>query len=218
MEMMSELDDPRHRLLEAAGEVFADKGFEGATVRDICKRAKVNIAAINYYFRDKERLYIEAVKQAACGLPEAQSRAWPPNTPPAEKLRAFIRTMVAHLLVSNKPAWHSRMMMRELAQPTSACAELVRDYIAPTASILMEILGEILPPDTPRWKRFMTGFSIVSQCLYYVQNKPIAKLLVGEEYDAWFDEARIAEHITAFSLAALGVTAQPSTNGTHTVR
>jgi AcrR family transcriptional regulator len=216
--MMTELDDPRRRLLEAAGEVFAEKGFEGATVRDICKRAKVNIAAINYYFRDKERLYIEAVKQAACGLPEAQNRVWPPNTPPAEKLRAFIRTMVAHFMVSNKPAWHTRMMMHELARPTSACAELVRDYIAPTAAVLMEILGEILPPDTPRWKRFMTGFSIVSQCLYYVQNKPIAKLLVGEEDFAWFDETRVAEHITAFSLAALGVTAQPSTNGMHTVR
>ncbi len=188
---MTELDDPRRRLLEAAGEVFAEKGFEGATVRDICKRAKVNIAAINYYFRDKERLYIEAVKQAACGLPEAQNRVWPPNTPPAEKLRAFIRTMVAHFMVSNKPA---------------------------SAAVLMEILGEILPPDTPRWKRFMTGFSIVSQCLYYVQNKPIAKLLVGEEDFAWFDETRVAEHITAFSLAALGVTAQPSTNGMHTVR
>jgi AcrR family transcriptional regulator len=215
---MTPLDDPRSRLLEAAGQVFADKGFEGATIREICKRANLNIAAVNYYFRDKERLYIDTVKQAACGHPEAQQQAWPPNTPPAEKLRQFIRTMVANLMDSNKPAWHARMLMHELAEPTSACAELVRDYIAPKAAVLVEILREILPPDTPRWKGYMTGFSIVSQCLYYVQNKPIARLLVGEEDFAYFDQDRIAEHITQFSLAALGVTAQPSPNGVHTVR
>ncbi len=200
---MTLLEDPRRRLLDAAGEVFAEKGFNGGKVREICLRANVNGASVNYYFGDKERLYIEAVKQAACGLPEEQVRQWPADTPPAVKLREFIRTMLAHLMNAAKPAWHTRIMMRELAQPTSACAELVRDYIAPTANVLFAILGEMLPPKTPRWKRYMCGFSIVSQCLYYVQNKPIARLLVGEEDFKWFDEAHLAEHITQFSLAAL---------------
>jgi AcrR family transcriptional regulator len=61
---MSSKDDTQQRLLEAAGQVFAERGYEAATVREICQRADVNIAAVNYYFRDKERLYIEAVKSA----------------------------------------------------------------------------------------------------------------------------------------------------------
>ena len=65
---MSSPDDPRQRLLETAGQIFAEKGFDGATVREICRRAGVNIAAVNYYFRDKERLYIEAVKEATLRL------------------------------------------------------------------------------------------------------------------------------------------------------
>src|SRR6516164_5690310 len=88
---MTALENPRERLLEAAGEIFAEKGFKGATVREIIDRAGVNIAAVNYYFRDKERLYIEAVKHAACGEPEEVHLAWPPNTPAAVKLRDFIR-------------------------------------------------------------------------------------------------------------------------------
>src|SRR3954453_12160787 len=54
----------RKRLLEAAGEVFADKGFKAATVRDICCRAGANVAAINYHFGDKERLYAEVLQLA----------------------------------------------------------------------------------------------------------------------------------------------------------
>ena len=72
---MSSPDDPRRRLLETAGQIFAEKGFDGATVREICRRAGVNIAAVNYYFRDKEQLYIEAVKSAACGSLEDDARA-----------------------------------------------------------------------------------------------------------------------------------------------
>ena len=59
------MDATRDRLLMAAGEVFAEKGFDKATVREICQAANVqNIAAVNYYFGDKERLYIESVKRA----------------------------------------------------------------------------------------------------------------------------------------------------------
>ena len=55
-------DGTRERLLEAAGEVFAQKGFREATIREICARAGANIAAINYHFGGKERLYAEVLR------------------------------------------------------------------------------------------------------------------------------------------------------------
>ena len=48
--------ETRERLLEAAGEVFAERGFREATVRGICKRANANNAAVNYHFGEKEEL------------------------------------------------------------------------------------------------------------------------------------------------------------------
>jgi AcrR family transcriptional regulator len=203
---MVEHDDPRQRLLEAAGEIFAEKGFEGATVRKIIERAGVNIAGVNYYFRDKERLYVEAVKHAACGAP-GEAPAWPPGTPPAAKLRDFVRQMVSNLFDPARPAWHARLMMREMAQPTSACAELVRDYIGPRAAVLEGIIRELLPPDVPRWQRLMTAFSIVGQMLFYVSHKPVLELLAGPDALKHFDAATVAEHVTDFSLKALGVPA-----------
>jgi len=51
--------EKRRRLLEAAGEVFAEHGFKGATIQEISQRASANIASVNYHFRDKETLYHE---------------------------------------------------------------------------------------------------------------------------------------------------------------
>jgi AcrR family transcriptional regulator len=65
---MPAMDATKLRLLEAAGEEFAEKGFEGAKVRSICSRAGVNNAAVNYHFGDKEQLYVQAVLEAhRCG-------------------------------------------------------------------------------------------------------------------------------------------------------
>ena len=54
----------RDRLLEAAGVVFSEKGFEHSTAREICSLAQVNSAAVNYYFGGKERLYVEVLREA----------------------------------------------------------------------------------------------------------------------------------------------------------
>ena len=60
MEKANNKQDARLKILEAAGEVFAEGGYRDVTVREICRKASVNVAAINYYFGDKEGLY-EAV-------------------------------------------------------------------------------------------------------------------------------------------------------------
>ncbi len=50
------------QILDAATEVFANKGFEGASIRELASAAKVNIAMINYYFGSKEKLFLDIVK------------------------------------------------------------------------------------------------------------------------------------------------------------
>lgn len=203
---------PRQRLLEKAGEIFAEKGFKGTTIRDINERAGTDQASVCYYFGTKEQLYIEAVKHAACGEPEDMRLEWRSDTPPAVKLRDFIRFQLGKLLDPSRPPWLARLIMRELTQPSEACAELVREYIEPKSKILLGILRELLPPDTPRRKYFMTAFSVVGQCHFYCSHKPIIRLLVGEEEYQQLDVATLVEHIAQFTLRALGV-AKPGEPG-----
>ncbi len=197
--------EPRARLLEAAGQIFAEKGFKGGTVREIIQRAGVNIAAVNYYFRDKEGLYVEAVKAAACGSPERTALPeWLPGTPPEVKLADFIRFEVRHIRDGKSKPWHRQLMMQELARPTPACAELVASRIRPRAEALGAILQELLP-DLPKARRNLIAHSIVGQCIFHHLAQPIVALLVGEEEFRTYDVDRLAEHIVAFSLAALGL-------------
>ena len=57
--------ETRERVLKAAAQLFADRGFKKVTVRDICKMARANVAAVNYHFGDKGGLYREVLQLAA---------------------------------------------------------------------------------------------------------------------------------------------------------
>src|SRR5215475_15617031 len=85
--------DTRQRVLEAAGEVFAARGFRAATVREICQRAKANLAAVNYHFGDKERLYAAVLQYTFhCAEPYPLDLGLGGEASEEERLRAFIRS------------------------------------------------------------------------------------------------------------------------------
>ena len=57
--------DKKTHIMEVAIELFAEKGFEGTSIRDLATKADVNVAMINYYFGSKEKLFECMVKQKA---------------------------------------------------------------------------------------------------------------------------------------------------------
>ena len=202
--MSNTADDTRARLLQAAGEVFAARGFQAATVREICSRAGANLAAVNYHFGDKERLYVEAVKFAHTPGAEEPAPEFPPGTSATDQLRAYVQRMLTRLLDPNRPAWHAQLMAREMTEPSRACAAMGESYIRRNFEWLDAILRELLPAETSTADRHLVAFSIVGQCLHFKIHRPIAVLLVGEEEYDTFDVARLTEHIVRFTLAALG--------------
>jgi TetR/AcrR family transcriptional regulator, regulator of cefoperazone and chloramphenicol sensitivity len=201
----NEIDTTRERIAEAAGEIFAERGFDGTTVRDICQRAGANIAAVNYYFGDKQRLYVEAVVRAhRWRMEQAQLPDWPDGTSAETKLADFITTFIRRVLTGPEDTWHTKLMMREMANPTAACAELVQSSIRPQFEILLAILRELLPSDASAERLRLTGFSIVGQCLFYHLADPVVRNLLTAEQYSELDVSMIAQHILDFSLASIG--------------
>jgi len=200
------VDDTRQRLVDAAGRVFAEKGYAAAGVREICEMAEANVAAVNYHFGDKRSLYVTAVRHAQCCWDEDQPTCeWPADMPPVQRLREYIRTMIERRLSSQRPHWHLELMLRELARPTEACQEVVDDYIRPMADALRSILKDLLGEDFPEERGNLIGFSIVGQVMFYYVHQPIIRLLIGDDAYSQLTVEKLAAHIADFTLAALGL-------------
>src|SRR3954453_23197416 len=123
---MAVADLTKARLLEAAGEEFAEKGFDGATVRSICARAGVNLAAVNYHFGDKEQLYVQAVLEAHRCCVQPAPEADPAAGDPAEQLREQIHHFLGNFLaVGRTDDWHRVLLLREMIRPSAAAETLV---------------------------------------------------------------------------------------------
>jgi len=198
-------DTTRERIIDAAGEIFAQRGFDATTVREICQTAGANIAAVNYYFGDKQRLYVEAVVRAhRWRMERAQLPTWSADTTPEQKLTDFIATFIRRVRTGPDDTWHTRLIMREVGNPSTACAELVQSSIRPQFEILTGILRELRPDLAEDSERlYFTAFSIVGQCLFYHFADPIIRnLLDAQEYDHVTIE-KLVDHIAGFSLAAL---------------
>src|SRR5438034_680479 len=97
--------DTRQRLLEAAGEVFAERGFRDATTQEICRRADANIAAVHYHFGDKEELYRTVIQYAEERAAESAPADVAPGAPRSEEHTSELQShsdLVCRLLLEKK--------------------------------------------------------------------------------------------------------------------
>jgi AcrR family transcriptional regulator len=196
--------ETRTRLLQAGGEIFAQYGFRGATVRRIARRAQANVAAVNYYFAGKEGLYLAVLEHTFA----TAKRKYPPdqgldeNAGAEERLRAFIASLIMRILDTGRPAWHGRLMIREIADPSPVLDRMVEDAIRPMYDRLVGIVGELMAPGADAQTVRLGAMSVLGQCLYYHHAGPVISRLHREELDAAGIRA-VSDHITAFSLLAL---------------
>src|SRR5580698_4308795 len=102
----------RERLLEVAGQVFAEKGFDRTTGKEICERAGINTAAVNYYYGGIEGLYAAVVEEAHSRFvtfAEAAA-AIAGKTDARSKLEAILELIVGTLVGPALSSWVLRVI------------------------------------------------------------------------------------------------------------
>ncbi len=203
-------DATRRALLDAGADVFAEVGFHHATVRDICRRAGANVAAVNYHFGDKETLYAEVLaEQSRLAMALHPLPAAGPDTTPAQRLEDFIRAFLQRVLSAELSARHGRMMAREMVEPTRALDRLVAESIRPQSAALSVILRDLVGPGPSEETLRLLGMSVVGQILFYCHCQPVLiRLFPGMPFNAERLDT-LTLHITAFSLAAVRGLSQP---------
>ncbi len=204
-------DDTQARVLAAASDLFAERGFERTTIREIAERAGVNIAAGHYHFGSKRELYL-AVARVQFETLDARISAAQADVDDAaldglsrEALGTLLgRRILAMLsfLLGPPPSPHGAIMLGELAHPTDALPVIVREYVRPQQQRVANILARLAPGlDTRSIQQCC--FSIVSQVFFQRLMLPAMPDLLGVAELPRDHLKRTAEHITAFSLAAL---------------
>lgn len=191
----------RARLLEAAREVFSQQGFQGATVREICRRAEANVAAVSYHFGSKDGLLAEALNFAP--LKAIQLANIQIDASPEMRLRLFIRDFMLMLLDETNGSQPCRIMARELADPTPALDKIVREAIAPLHEFLGRLVREIAGDGITGAELRRCKHSILGQCLYYRHSHPVLQRLHPRLRYSRKEIEAIAAHIADFSVAGI---------------
>ena len=203
-------ESTREKILNAAGEVFGEQGFEGATIRGITERAGVNVAAVNYHFRDKAELYTRVVLDACSARAAWRDVMAEASNSPEERLRSLIYRFLDYLLDPSRAPWKRRLMAREMANPTNALDELVEKNIRPFRNeFLIPTLRELTGDQLSRRQLSLISISVMGQCHYFLQGQPIIERLNPDFKIGKAEIAEIAEHIARFSLAGIAELGRP---------
>ena len=146
--------ETRQRLLEAGIRLFAEHGFRGVSVRDLCSQAEVNIAAINYHFGGKQGLY-QAIFEATLDADEPRfqesmdnlksliSSAKRDSAQLAAAIGLFVRSMLGHLAADEHKRWFGVLIIRELTFPTAAFDLIYQRRAQPSVLMLAEIISAV---------------------------------------------------------------------------
>jgi TetR/AcrR family transcriptional regulator, regulator of cefoperazone and chloramphenicol sensitivity len=195
--------ETRERLLKAAERLFADRGFKKVTVRDICRVARANVAAVNYHFGDKLGLYREVMQSAINGMRDTNDAARQAGLgqSPEEQLRRYIAIFVHRLLTPGNDTIH-KLLNREMNDPTPALDALVEQGVRPRVEYLSGLIAAIIDCEPGDQAVLRCVASLQAQTISYLPN-PIAARLGFSTKPTAANLAEIAEHIAEFSLAGI---------------
>lgn len=207
--------DTRHRLLEAAILVFAEKGYDGAGIREISQRAQANSALVTYHFGGKEGLYREvfrAIRDRKTSEVEALPAPPRPGAPGAREaaiqgLKDYIRAFVTDLMSCpvGSAVDEAAMVLigREIQMPHPVSAPVLVAFARPYMERVVALL-EVLCPELDEEGRLRATLSIQGQILHFRNSLGFIRLLAG---DPGFprDVEALIQHFTTFSLRGLGL-------------
>jgi AcrR family transcriptional regulator len=208
----------KKRLIEAAGEVFAQHGFRAATIREISKRANASVSAVNYHFRDKEGLYEAVFKYSHRWAVEKYPHDLGLEAEPApeERLRAFIRSFLLRGLGDGFPTWHGKLLAQETANPSGILSRVAESVIRPMDEYLDGIVRELLRKENPSQKLDISSvhlcrMNIAGQCIFQIHSRQFMQSACPKNLEPR-QIASLADRIFRFSLG--GIRAIATEDGT----
>jgi len=201
-------EETKRNLLLSASEVFAMRGFRGATIAEICRKAGANTAAVNYHFGSKEAIYVAcwrfAFEQSLLKYPP--DGGMPQDAAPEVRLRARILAIMRRIV---DPGSHELdIVYKETASPTGLLTHAIQEVLEPVFLGLNLTIRELLGAEATEEQVRLCLMSIRAQCfgpwmrqrrrrLHPARPLPSIQDPVMDNVEA------LADHVTRFSLAGI---------------
>lgn len=196
--------ETRRRLVDAGAKLFAERGFNDVTVREICAAAGANVAAVNYHFGDKLGLYAAVMRIAVDAMREVNEAAMRAGAQgdAEHRLRRYIRVFVERIGAIKGNHWIYRLISREFSDPTPAFDMVIEEGVRPRFDYLCTVVGQLIdaPPDDERVMKCVS--SIHSQFVMCLPNPAFARVWAKFGRTPPTIDA-LADHIAEFSLAGI---------------
>jgi AcrR family transcriptional regulator len=195
----------RQNIVKAAIVLFAERGYDGTSVRAIVSKARVNQAAINYHFKGKEGLYLEVLKVAFEGYLRLDN--FDPqrlkDMPLEEALRSFVHQQLRPLLARDQVSRYIRIFAWENVRPSKVLTNFVKTGAMPFLASATELVRRILPADTSDQDAMCAAISLMGQCSVFVRSR---EQLTKPPFNLKIDEAfvlRLTDFISEVALKGM---------------
>lgn len=199
--------ETRDQLLESAGELFAEQGFDASSTRSICERAQVNLGSIHYYFGGKKELYIACFRRA-CGSDagEAEREAILSTAQAQDKesisaaIVALLHNSFQRFFLQERPSWQQALIAREITNPSSVVTELI-DEIFRTQHRHWLYLHQMIAPQATALEAHLWALQVPAQMVFYLNARQSLSYLTDLPIDEYFFKQAL-RHIARAMISA----------------
>jgi AcrR family transcriptional regulator len=198
----------RQRILDVSERLFAEKGFDGVSVREITAEARCNVASINYYFGNKRGLYLAVFRERMLGRArKVQDAFWKQIGDSKEPdagmiIRALATVFLKSPFSAKERILHHKLMAREVNRPTEAFEIFRSEVVMPFVNALIKLLEPYMPEDITKQDQMLCVLSIIAQVMHFHLSRNMIAGVTGRRFDDEFIDTLI-EHIVSFSLYGL---------------
>jgi AcrR family transcriptional regulator len=203
-----EAPETKTRLLQAAERLFAEKGFEATSVRDITTEADCNVAAVNYHFGGKDSLYVETFRTLLGELRDRRIERISADMAAAgdgATLELFLESLANAFLEPLVGEGRGKLLLaivsREMVDLRLPPEVFLGEFIHPLMEVALEQMGRVGPPLDPMAARLCV-MSVVGQLLHVLKAR--AMISVHDDQRIVPDELEEhVRHVIRFSAAGI---------------
>ena len=195
----------RTRMVKAATRIFAEHGFDGASVRAIVAKAAVNQAAINYHFGSKEGLYRAVLQMALRSLGSDDAATGQASGLSREQaLRQFMRRQLQPMTARDERSDYLRIFSWETLRPSAPFRKFMAEEAAPVFGEAIALVRRFLPADATELQAVLGALWLYGQCSIFVRNREqLSRPPLGLKVDERLVDL-LVETISAWAVGGLG--------------